>query len=534
MSHASTEPILPIDKLRVKRALISVFDKTGLEELARGLERHSVELYSTGGTEKFLREKGFKVFSVSDLTGFPEMMDGRVKTLHPMVHGGLLYRRELASHAEQARAHGIKDIDLLVLNLYPFVETVQRPGATEEEIVEQIDIGGPAMLRSAAKNFKGVAVLTSPTQYQNAIERLDAGNGELDLLTRRKLAAEAFQSVADYDVAIAEFFAAATGDRALGLDIHLPLAQPLRYGENPHQSAALYSDRFDSLFEKLWGKELSYNNLLDTSAAVGLIAEFFDSPWHVAAIIKHTNPCGVAEADTALEAFERAFTTDPESPFGGIIVFNRPIGPDVATRINEFFSEVILAPHFEDAALEILKKKKDRRLLRYDVSAVRQEVSRMREVRSVIGGILEQDVDRELYASAELRSVTSRSLETGEAEGLEFTWKVVKHVKSNAIVYGKTDGKHSWTLGIGGGQTSRVESSRIAVEKAHRLGHDLRGSLVASDAFFPFADGLVAAADAGAVAVIQPGGSVRDQEVIQAAEERHVSLVMTGMRHFKH
>lgn len=537
MSHAaSTEPVITIDRLPIKRAVLSVFYKDGLEDLAKALTQHGVELYSTGGTEKFLKEKGFDVKSVSSLTNSPEVFDGRVKTLHPMVHGGLLFRRELQSHLDQAREHQIAGIDLLVVNLYPFVETRAKEGATEADIIEQIDIGGPAMLRSAGKNFMGVAVLTAAAQYKDVISELHLTGGSLGLFTRKRLAKEAFKLVADYDVAIADYFAEITVDPRVGkrLSIQMPRVQPLRYGENPHQEAALFGNDFSEIYKQLWGKELSYNNILDTSAAVGLMAEYFDSPHAVAAIIKHTNPCGVAEADHGLEAFNRAFTTDPESPFGGIIIFNRTLTSDIATRINEFFSEVVLAPEFDADALEILKKKKDRRLLQYTTHGVRSHLAKMVEYRSVIGGILSQDTDRELYATTADTSVTKRELQTGERSGLEFAWKVVKHVKSNAIVYAKTDGRHSWTLGIGGGQTSRVESSRIAVEKARRLGHDLTGSLVASDAFFPFADGLIAASDAGAVAAIQPGGSVRDQEVIDAANERNVSLVLTGMRHFKH
>ncbi|HET6513391.1 MAG TPA: bifunctional phosphoribosylaminoimidazolecarboxamide formyltransferase/IMP cyclohydrolase [Candidatus Kapabacteria bacterium] len=534
MAHSSTETPRQIDRIKIKRALLSVFYKDGLEDLAKSLTANGVELYSTGGTEKFLRDKGFAVRSVSEMTGFPEVFDGRVKTLHPLVHGGLLYRRELESHEKQAREHGVEDIDMLVVNLYPFFETMTKPGSTEDEIIEQIDIGGPAMLRSAAKNFKGVAVLTTPRQYQRVIEELGT-SGELTLSTRKRLATEAFALVGQYDVAIANFFAGLTGKEEHPLLIDSSLVQPLRYGENPHQSASLYGADFNRIFTKLWGKELSFNNILDISASMGLMNEFFDSSNAVASIIKHNNPCGVAEADTPLEAFNRAFTTDPESPFGGIINFNREVGVDVANRINEFFSEVILAPGYTDEALEILKKKKDRRLLTYDRSEVNRYLSSMQDVRSVIGGMLVQDIDRELVTpDSSADSITKRALQLGEKEGLDFAWKIVKHVKSNAIVYAKTDGKHSWTLGIGGGQTSRVEASRIAVEKAKRLGHDLSNSLVASDAFFPFADGLIAAVEAGAVAAIQPGGSVRDQEVITAAEERNISLVMTGMRHFKH
>ncbi len=542
MIHSgSQEKELTIDRIPLRRALLSVFDKTGLVDLAKALTTRGVILYSTGGTEKFLRDSDFDVRSVSELTRFPEMLDGRVKTLHPMVHGGLLYRRELTSHVEQAQEHGIEGIDLLVVNLYPFEATVAKPGATHQEIVEQIDIGGPAMLRSAAKNYRGVALLTDPSQYGGFITEFEAEQGTTSVPTRRALARDAFALVARYDQAISDYFVSSESEnvRSLpsALKLDLPLAQHLRYGENPQQSAALYGAGFQKICTQLWGKELSYNNILDTSAALGLMNEFgmaSETTPTVAAIIKHTNPCGVAEGASGLDAFERAFTTDPESPFGGIIIVNTVLDAALATRINAFFSEVILAPSFDADALEILKKKKDRRLLSYDPSQLQSTIATMQELRSVVGGVLHQEVDRELVANESSDSVTSRAVSELEKRGLQFVWKIVKHVKSNAIVYGGIEDGFARTLGIGGGQTSRVESSRIAVEHAKRHGLSLAGSLVASDAFFPFADGLIQASEAGAVAAIQPGGSVRDAEVITAAEERNMSMVLTGMRHFKH
>jgi phosphoribosylaminoimidazolecarboxamide formyltransferase/IMP cyclohydrolase len=510
-----------IDNIQIKTALISVSDKSGLQELAEVLTAHHVELYSTGGTEKYLRDHGFAVKSVSELTNFPEMMDGRVKTLHPMVHGGLLFRRDVPEHAEQAQNHSIKAIDLLVVNLYPFEATVAKEGSTHEDIIENIDIGGPAMLRSAAKNYEGVALLTSPSQYHSFTTELIRHNGAVSHATRLRLAGEAFASVAHYDVAIADYF---SGKKNI----------PLRYGENPHQNATVSGSALNTLYHQIWGKELSYNNYLDSSASLTLIAEFLDAEKTVVGIIKHTNPCGMAEGSDVLEAFERAFTTDTESPFGGIIVMNRECSEALALRVNEFFSEVILAPSYDEKALEILKKKKDRRLLTFDPVELKKISSAGKDIRSIVGGVLEQDRDGELFANSEMQSVTTRPVSDDERDGLLFAWKICKHVKSNAIVYAKSENGFARTIGIGGGQTSRVASSRIAVANAKRFGHSTEGSLVASDAFFPFADGLIEAADAGAIAVIEPGGSVRDEEVIRAAQERNVSLVMTGMRHFKH
>jgi len=539
MSHSGTQEVADkIDSVKIKRALLSVFDKSGLLELATTLTSFGVELYSTGGTEKFLRESGFSVSSVSDLTKFPEMLDGRVKTLHPTVHGGLLYRRELASHREQVAEHNIPAIDLLVVNLYPFEETVAKPGATKQEIIEQIDIGGPAMLRSAAKNFAGVALLTSPSQYKRFAEELTASGGSTVLDTRFKLASDAFANVAQYDAAISNYFASIGSEEATelpgSLSLSLERIQPLRYGENPHQKAALYGKEFSSIFEQIWGKELSYNNILDLSASTTLMAEFLDSARPTVAIIKHTNPCGVAEGADVLDAFDRAFRADPESPFGGIVIMNRPLTAGLAERLNTFFSEVILAPEFEPAALAILQKKKDRRLVRFNPETVKKQLGQALEFRTVLGGMLVQQSDAPLFGEGELRSITARPASQAELDGLVFAWKCVKHVKSNAIVYAGLENGFARTLGIGAGQTTRVESSRVAVTRAAHFGHSLKGSFVASDAYFPFADGLTEAIMAGAIAAIQPGGSIRDSEVITEAEKHGISMVLTGMRHFRH
>ncbi len=537
-TETKSEQTISIDRIPIRRALISVFDKTRLDRLAKALADRGVEIWSTGGTEKYLRGLGIPVRSVSDMTQSPEVFDGRLKTLHPMVHGGLLFRRELASHVEQAAAHGIPPIDLLIVNLYPFEETRAKASATQEDIIEQIDIGGPAMLRSAAKNFRGVALLTSAAQYGRLMDTMDAMDGATDLALRFELAREGFACVAHYDNAIADYFRSVSqngshhpSDR---LQISLPLIQSLRYGENPQQQAALYGEDLPKICQQLWGKELSYNNILDMSSALGLIAEFLPAERPIAAIIKHTNPCGVAEGDSPLDAFNRAFETDPESPFGGIIALNVPIDAPLAERLNAFFSEVILAPEFSPEVLEILKKKKDRRLIRFDPAQLRRAIDGMVEIRSVVGGVLRQSADRDLLSNSALTSVTSRPVTDEQRRGLGFANKIVKHLKSNAIAFCGTQDGYARTLGLGAGQTSRVESVRIAIEHAKRNSLNLHGSFVASDAFFPFADSLNAIAESGAAAVIEPGGSVRDAEVIQAAEQSGIALAMTGQRHFRH
>ncbi len=504
------------------RALLSVYDKTGIAELAHALHALGVELISTGNTQRLLAEAGIPAQPVSAVTGFPEILDGRVKTLHPAIHAGLLARRDLPAHLAQLEEHGLAPIDLLVVNLYPFRQTVARPDVTLAEAVEQIDIGGVALLRAAAKNFDHVIPLVDPADYPAALAGLR--EGKLDPALRRRLAAKTFAHTAAYDAAIAAYLA----DEPLPetLTMAWPKAQPLRYGENPHQQAALYG-AFHSMFEQLHGKELSYNNILDTGAAAELIEEFPAAEAAAVAIVKHTNPCGVGTGASLLAAWEHALATDREAPFGGIICVNRPLDLPLAEAIAEIFTEIIIAPDFAPAALALLAKKKNLRLLRATGPVtVRGELL----LRSVPGGVLAQEADRSPLADEERRVVTRRAPTDAEWQALRFGWRVVKHVKSNAIVYAGP----GRTLGIGAGQMSRVDSSRLAVWKAQNAGLSLAGSVVASDALFPFADGVEAALQAGATAIIQPGGSVRDAEVIAAADAAGAAMVFTGRRHFRH
>ena len=513
-----------------KLALLSVSDKRGLVEFATALvNRFGYRILSTGGTARTLLEHGLPVTEVSQHTGFPEIMEGRVKTLHPKIHGGLLCRRDKPGHLEEAERNGIALIDLVAVNLYPFEQTVARPGVDLEEAIENVDIGGPSMLRSAAKNHESVTVVCDPDDYP-AVLRALASPEELGAL-RRRLALKVFQRTATYDAAIARYLEEHGAEPDLEAISGFPAtlaptyrkASGLRYGENPHQKAALYGTFFEH-FQQLQGKELSYNNILDITAATYLIGEF-ERP--TLAILKHTNPCGVASADTLMAAWEQAYATDRQAPFGGIIIVNQTLEADLAAAIAEIFTEVIIAPSFSAEAREILGRKKNLRLMtaRGGLGA-----GALQEVRSVVGGVLLQDRDTTLGDVAHFKVVTRRAPTPEEWSGMLFGWKVCKHVKSNAIVY--TRGEH--TLGIGAGQMARVDSSRIAVWKAGEAGLDLRGSTVASEALFPFADGLVAAAEAGATAAIQPGGSVRDAEVIKAADERNVAMVFTGIRHFRH
>lgn len=515
---------------RIMRALLSVSDKSGLIPFARTLAQAGVELLSTGGTAKALREAGLAVKDISDFTGFPEMLDGRVKTLHPKVHGGLLYIRGEARHEAAAAEHGIQAIDLVVVNLYPFEQTVSRPGVSLHDAIENIDIGGPSMLRSAAKNHESVTVIVDPADYETVANQVSE-QGETTLELRRRLAAKVYARTSVYDSAIAAHlekeFAPAKSDWPSAWNIRTPLAQPLRYGENPHQKAALYGD-FSKYFLQLHGKELSYNNILDLTAAEGLIEEFAgDKP--SLAILKHTNPCGLGRGNTLREAWERAYATDKQAPFGGIIAVNQPLDGFCAEAIAEIFSEVIVAPEFTPEALTILQRKKNLRLLK-----VLQPITIARptsDIRSVgAGSFLLQERDLQRTTAETLRIVTKRRPSESELKAMLFGWKVVKHLKSNAIVYVDENS----TLGVGAGQMSRVDSSRIAVWKAGEAGLSLQGSVVCSDAFFPFPDGLIAAAQAGATAAIQPGGSVRDAEVIAAADERGMAMAFTGLRHFRH
>jgi len=516
---------------KVQRALLSVSDKTGLVAFAQALAAAGVELISTGGTAKTLREAGLTVKDISEHTGFPEMLDGRVKTLHPKVHGGLLYIRGNATHEAAVKQHGITPIDLVVVNLYPFEATVARPGVALHDAIENIDIGGPSMLRSAAKNHDSVTVIVDPLDYAEVASQITAtGNTTLEL--RRTLAAKVFARTGAYDAAIAahlqkEFSGGQTALPA-SLTISTPLAQPLRYGENPHQAAALYG-KFPEYFQQLHGKELSYNNILDLTAAEQLIEEF-DGKSPTLAILKHTNPCGVGQAHSLHEAWEKAFATDKQAPFGGIIVVNQPLDAACAAAIAEIFSEVIVAPDFKPEALEILQKKKNLRLLRV-LKPLNPANTKHFDVRSVgASSFLMQERDVKKTRAEDLKIVTKRKPTEEELRAMLFGWGVVKHVKSNAIVYAKADR----TLGIGAGQMSRVDSSRIAVWKAGEAKLSLHGSVVCSDAYFPFPDGLITAADAGATAAIQPGGSVRDAEVIAAADERNLAMAFTGTRHFRH
>jgi phosphoribosylaminoimidazolecarboxamide formyltransferase/IMP cyclohydrolase len=514
----------------IRRALLSVSDKSGLAPLAKTLAAAGVELISTGGTARALRDEGLAVTDLSAHTGFPEMLDGRVKTLHPKIHGGLLYIRGNPEHEQAARAHGIEPIDLVVVNLYPFEKTVAKPNVPLAEAIENIDIGGPSMLRSAAKNHESVTVVVDPSDYETVAAQIrETGGTTLEL--RRALAAKVFARTAAYDAAIAAHLAKAfaTGSEtgpSPALRIDAPLAQPLRYGENPHQKAALYG-RFSEYFQQLHGKELSYNNILDLTAAAALIAEFAgDTP--TLGILKHTNPCGVGQAPSLREAWEKALATDRQAPYGGIIATNKALDRGCAEGIAEIFSEVIVAPDFSPEALEILRKKKNLRLIKILKAS---NTAQPWDVRSVgADSYLWQERDLRAVKRADLKIVTKRAPSEAEMTALLFGWRVAKHVKSNAIVYVAPDR----TLGIGAGQMSRVDASRIAVWKAGEAGLPLQGSAVCSDAYFPFPDGLIAAADAGATAVIQPGGSVRDKEVIAAADARNVTMVFTGVRHFRH
>ncbi len=523
----------------IRRALLSVSDKTGLEELARHLHESGVELISTGGTAAALKRAGLPVKDVSEHTGFPEMMDGRLKTLHPKVHGGLLAIRGRPDHDRAAEEHGIAPIDLLVVNLYPFEATVAR-GGSPEECVENIDIGGPAMIRAAAKNHASVAVLVDPEDYPRFIEAMRSLGGATSLELRKSLAAKAFARTAAYDAAISGWFARELGDtapawRAFGGK----LAQPLRYGENPHQWAAFYRGPDQrpgvATATQHQGKELSYNNLNDTDAAFELVAEFDPAETAAVAIIKHANPCGVACAATLKEAYLAALRCDPVSAFGGIIALNRPIDAEAAEEITRIFTEVVIAPDVTPEAKALFSAKKNLRLL--TTGALPDPRAPGVTFRSVAGGFLVQSRDAASVGDMELKVVTKRQPTEQEIADLKFAFRVAKHVKSNTIVYAKNGA----TVGIGAGQMSRVDSARIAAWKAEEasraagLSQSLaKGSVVASDAFFPFADGLIAAAEAGATAVIQPGGSVRDDEVIKAADERGLAMVFTGIRHFRH
>jgi phosphoribosylaminoimidazolecarboxamide formyltransferase / IMP cyclohydrolase len=507
--------------MKISRALISVSDKNGIASFARALEGQGVDIISTGGTAELLRKEKIPVREISSFTAFPEVLEGRVKTLHPRVHGGLLYKRGNPKHEAEARECGFEPIDLVVVNLYPFEEAIRKPDVTLTEAIENIDIGGPSMMRSAAKNYESVTVVVDPADYDTVLDNMRENSGETTLKLRERLAIKAFIKTSEYDRAISNFLEKEQATDA-SFSLSLPLVARLRYGENPHQKAALYGD-FDKHFEKLHGKELSFNNILDISAATNLIGEF-DEP--TVAILKHTNPCGVGSDHDLRKAWDKAFATDKQAPFGGIIICNRSLDEPLAKVIGEIFSEVIIAPHFDVEARSILQKKKNLRLIRLLIPAI--EARPTRDVRSVCGGLLVQDPDNANGVSHNV--VTKRQPTKTELNAMLFGWRVVKHVKSNAIVFSHADR----TLGIGAGQMSRIDASRIAIWKAEEAELSLKGSAVASDAFFPFPDALIAAANAGATCAIQPGGSVRDEDVIAAADEHSMAMIFTGVRHFRH
>ncbi len=515
------------DSKPVKRALISVFDKTGITELAQTLSEHNIELISTGGTSKKLKEAGFEVTDVDSITGFPECFDGRVKTLHPLIHGGLLARRSLEQDQKDMQRLGIKGIDLLIVNLYPFEEAIATEGTSITDAYENIDIGGPAMLRAAAKNVNDVGVITDPSDYSELKNELNDNKGSVSASFRRRMSAKTFSLTASYDAAIANYLTQ-EDDQPESFHVGYPLHQSLRYGENPHQNAGMYG-RPDEHFECFHGKALSYNNYLDIDAALNFIAEF-DTTETVCGIFKHTVPCGAAKADALSEAWKLAFATDTVSPFGGIVVVNQTLDKETAGLIDEIFTELILAPDYSDEARALLEQKANRRLIRYDQNVFSHGHQPRWSYRNCVGGALVQETDLKMIEQKELKFATAQQPDDSQLEDLLFAWKVAKHVKSNAIVFAK----NGQTLGIGGGQPSRVDASEIAVSKAKKAGLSLEGSAIASDAFFPFADGVEAAAEAGASAVIQPGGSVRDDEVLEAAEKHNMCMVLTGMRHFRH
>jgi phosphoribosylaminoimidazolecarboxamide formyltransferase/IMP cyclohydrolase len=521
----------------IRRALLSVSDKIGLVDFARALAKRGVTLLSTGGTAKALRDAGLSVTDVAEVTKFPEMMDGRVKTLHPAIHGGILARRDNAEDKKSMAAHGIEPIDLVVINLYPFEATVER-GAKFEDCVENIDIGGPALIRAAAKNHAFVTVVTDAADYAGVLADLEANDGAVGAALRRKLAGRAYQRTAAYDAAIGGWFAGIEHETFTpNISFAGRVQEVLRYGENPHQQAALYIDRLHprpgvATSKQIQGKELSFNNLNDTDAAYECVAEFDQT---AIAIIKHANPCGVALGANLKDAYLNALACDPVSAFGGIIAANRTLDADTAAEIAKLFVEVVIAPDFAPGALEVLAKKKNVRVLA--AGGLPDPAATGLQVRSLAGGYLVQTRDSGRIAAGDLKVVTKRQPSDAELADLLFAFRVAKHVKSNAIVYAKGGA----TVGVGAGQMSRVDSSRIAAWKAEEAakaaGESVsraKGSVVASDAFFPFADGLLAAAAAGATAVIQPGGSIRDDEVIKAADEAGLAMVFTGMRHFRH
>ncbi len=517
----------------IKQALISVSDKSGIVELARGLERLGVALLSTGGTARLLRDAGLKVTEVGDYTGFAEMLDGRVKTLHPKIHAGILARRDHPEHVRALQGAGIPQIDLVVVNLYPFEAAVARPGCDLAEAIENIDIGGPAMVRSAAKNYLHVAVVTDPADYEPLLNELASAKGAVGAETRFRLARKAFSHTAAYDGAISNYLTAIGSDGKRGhfperLNLQYDLIQQLRYGENPHQEAAFYRDRHPAAgslgtYRQLQGKELSYNNIGDADAAWECVKSFAQP---ACVIVKHANPCGVAVATTPLEAYQKAFATDPTSAFGGIIAFNRELDGETAAALGKQFVEVVITPSLDEGATRALAEKPNVRVL----TVATENGANPRELKTVGGGLLAQTPDIARVEADQLKLVSKARPSAAQLADFVFAWRVAKFVKSNAIVFCR-DGQ---TLGIGAGQMSRVDSARIAASKAENAGLSLRGSVVASDAFFPFRDGVDVVAKAGAAGIVQPGGSLRDEEVIAAADEHHLVMAFTGIRHFRH
>jgi len=503
-----------------KLALISVSDKTNIVDFAKDLVNNGYDLIATGNTAKQLLHNNISVTEISTLTGFPEIFDGRVKTLHPKIFGGILFRRDNELDKKQALENSIEAIDIVCVNLYPFVKTASNPDSTLDEIIENIDIGGPSLVRAAAKNYKFVSILTNPDQYGPFLEELKSGS--ISYETRKRLAVAAYSHTANYDTHISNFLENKFEFEPSYIRINEKLNQTLRYGENPHQSAGIFGN-FEDYFEVFHGKEISYNNILDLVAAVELCEDLGETS---CTIIKHNNPAGAAIGKNTFEAYIRALKCDPVSSFGGIVSFNKPVDIETAAELNKIFLEIVCAPSFSDGALEILKKKKDRRLVLQKKSILETG----RTFRSIPGGVLSQDTDSISLIENELKVVTDKKPTKEELEDLKFAWKIAKHTKSNSIVYVKDRA----TLGVGAGQMSRIDSAKIAVMKAKEHGLDLNGSVAASDAFFPFADGLLEIIKCGAVSVIQPGGSVRDQEVIDAANQNKISMVFTGIRHFKH
>ncbi len=517
------------DMVKITRALLGVSDKSGLAVLARALARHGVELLSTGGTKAAMEAAGIGVKSVEEFTGFPEILDGRVKTLHPKIHGGILARRDEPAHRRQMADHRLEPIDLVVVNFYPFEQTVAQREVTLEDAIENIDIGGPAMVRAAAKNHAGVAVVVDPADYPAIIAEIDANGCALSAATRWRLMRKAFARVAAYDCAIANYLGAVREESApLGASFSLTLerAQMLRYGENPHQTGALYGD-FLKIAEQLHGRELSFNNVFDISSAVNLMLEFGDFREAVVAILKHNTPCGVGIGDTLKEAWDKALATDPDSPFGGIIITNRSWDLPFARAVDELFTEVLIGPDFPSEVLDFLRKKKNRRVMRFHPERVnRSEL----DLKKVVGGLLVQTPDTSIEDAGQAKVVTERAPTLPELRALNFGIRVCKHIKSNAIAFVAEDR----TLAVGGGATSRIDPVYAAREKAVRLGVNLKGSVLCSEALFPFPDGPTLAAEAGATAIAQPGGAMRDAEVIEAANKLGLAMVFTGVRHFRH